>query len=160
MESVLQHSDVKDGWGRSGREREREGKRMGENWIGRWGVCERGRGRCCSAEHVRKSTMIESPPPSSKALLPTFRTRVLILPRIPRPTPVLYSAVPLSGICTYTEHPKPHPKTPLFQVPELESGRNELPSGQPGPQLGNIFEKWTKPAKKIFLCVRTRTPPL
>ena len=27
---------------------------------------------------------------------------------------------------------------------QLESGQIELQPGQPGPQLGNIFEKWTK----------------
>ena len=41
-----------------------------------------------------------------------------ILPRIPPPTPVLYSAItnlkPLSGICINTKHPHPHPKTALF----------------------------------------------
>ena len=35
------------------------------------------------------------------------------------------------------------PKHP-FSWPELEGGRNELPSGQNGPQLSKMFEKWTK----------------
>ena len=40
----------------------------------------------------------------------------LILPRIPPPTPVLYSAVtnPFRGYVTNKKHPKPHPKIPLF----------------------------------------------
>ena len=47
----------------------------------------------------------------------------------------------------YTNTPKPTPKHPL-SWPELESGKNELPSGQPGPHLGKMFKKWTKLFKK------------
>ena len=43
----------------------------------------------------------------------------------------------------------------LFSWPELESGQSDLPSGQNGPQLGKMFEKW---AKKIFIL--SRRPPL
>ena len=60
----------------------------------------------------------------------------LILPRIPPPTPVLYSAVTRSAVTS-----DPTPKHP-FSWPELESGQNELQSGQFGPQLGKMFEKW------------------
>ena len=35
------------------------------------------------------------------------------------------------------------PKHP-FSWPELESGQSELQSGQFGPQLGKMFEKWAK----------------
>ena len=69
----------------------------------------------------------------------------LILPRIPLPTPVLYSAAtqPFRGYVRTQNTPKPNPKYP-FSLPELESGQNELQPGQPGPQLGKMFEKWTK----------------
>ena len=70
----------------------------------------------------------------------------LILPRIPLPTSALYSAVtrPLLG-CVHTQEKKtnPTPKQP-FSWPELESEQNELLSGQPGPQVDNMFEKWGK----------------
>ena len=60
------------------------------------------------------------------------------------PCSLLSSHKPLSGICTYTKkHPNPTPKHP-FSWLELESGQNELPSGQIGPQRGKMFEKWTK----------------
>ena len=62
----------------------------------------------------------------------------LILPRIPPPSPLLYSAVtkPLLGVCT--KHPKTHPTPPW---PEHASGQNELQYGQNGPQLDKMFEK-------------------
>ena len=65
-------------------------------------------------------------PPNSRERLPTFLTNCpdelilprwgLILPRKPPTTPVLYFTVthPFSRICTYTKHPQPHHKTPLF----------------------------------------------
>ena len=70
---------------------------------------------------------------------------VLILPRIPPPTPVLYSAVthPWWGYVHTQNTPKPTPKHP-FSWPELESWQHELLSGQFGPQLGKMFEKWAK----------------
>ena len=63
----------------------------------------------------------------------------LILPRIPPSTRLLYSAIthPSRG------HPKAHPKH-FLSWPELESGQNELLSGQFGPQLGKMFEKGAK----------------
>ena len=74
----------------------------------------------------------------------------LILPRIPPPTPVVYSAVihPFWRCVSTQNTPKPTPKHP-FSWPELESGQNELPSGQPGPQLGKLIEKWTKNFQKL-----------
>ena len=39
-------------------------------------------------------------------------------------------------MCTYTKHPQVHPKHP-FSFPELESGQNELPSG-------NLDPNWAK----------------
>ena len=52
----------------------------------------------------------------------------LILPRIPPPTHVLYSAVthPFLGYIRTQNTPKPTPKLP-FSWPELESWQNELP---------------------------------
>ena len=66
--------------------------------------------------------------------------RGLILPRIPPPTRVLYSAVTHSfwGYVRTQDTPNPTPKHP-FAWPELESEQN-LPSGQPGPHLGKMFE--------------------
>ena len=75
----------------------------------------------------------------------------------PNPSSLLSRHTPLSGICTYTKHPQPHPKTLLFLAgPALESGQNELPSGASGqPQLSNMFEKWTAflevGKKKLFM---------
>ena len=70
----------------------------------------------------------------------------LILPRSPPPAPVLYSAVthPFRGYVRTQNTPKPTPKHP-FSWPEFESGQNEQPSGQFGPQLGKMFKKWAKP---------------
>ena len=69
----------------------------------------------------------------------------LILLRIKPLTPVLYSAVNhfFLGYVHAQNTPNPTPKQP-FSWPELESGQNELPSVQPRPQLGKMFEKWTK----------------
>ena len=55
----------------------------------------------------------------------------LTLPRIPPPTPVLYSAVihPLWGYVHTQNKPKPTQNT-RFSWPEPESGQNKLPSGQ------------------------------
>ena len=71
------------------------------------------------------------------------------LPKIPPPTPVLYSQPsqipftnpegtpknPVTNPVTNpegdTKYPQPHPKH-LFSLPELESRQNELPSGQSG----------------------------
>ena len=69
----------------------------------------------------------------------------LILPRIPPPTPVLYSAVthPFQGYVHTQNTPSPTPKQP-FSWPELERGQNELQFGKIGSQLGKMFEKWAK----------------
>ena len=63
----------------------------------------------------------------------------LILPRIPPPTPVLYSAVthPFRGYVYTQNTPIPTSKHP-FSWPELESGQNKLPTGQPWPHLGKM----------------------
>ena len=90
--------------------------------------------------------------PNSRALLPTFRTDcpdgshfAQMGPRIPKPTPVLYSAVihPFRGYVRTQNTPKPTPKHP-FSWPELESGQNELPSiltptGQNVWKVGKTF---------------------
>ena len=49
--------------------------------------------------------------------------------------------------------PNPPQITPC-PVPELESRQNELPSGQNGPQLGKMYEKWAKfsrSGQKLFI---------
>ena len=53
------------------------------------------------------------------------------------PLPVPARAGPLSPLLS------------LFSWPELESGQNELLSGQNGPQLGKMFEKWAKLANNL-----------
>ena len=67
------------------------------------------------------------------------------LPRIPPQTPILYSAItkPFGGHVRTQKNPNPAPKHPLFWL-EVESVQNELQSGQNGPQLGKMFEKWAK----------------
>ena len=99
--------------------------------------------------------MIESPPPILEHICPLLvqiaqmglilPRQGLILPRIPPPTTVLYSAVtnPFWGYVRTQNTPKPTSKHP-FSWPKLESGQNELLSGQNGPQLGKMFEKWAK----------------
>ena len=57
-------------------------------------------------------------------------------------------------VCTYTKHPKHS-----FSWPELESGQNEIQSGQSGPQLGNMFEKWTKFSRIIMLTLLSMDYP-
>ena len=93
--------------------------------------------------------------PNSRAHLPTFHTSCpngshfaqmgshFAQNTTPNPCSLLSSHTPLLEICTYTKHHQPTQKHP-FSCPELESGQNELQSGQPGPQLGKTFEKWTK----------------
>ena len=99
--------------------------------------------------------MIEFPPPILEHFCPLFvqiaqmglilPRWALILARIPPPPLVLYSAVTntFRGYVSTQNTPKPTPKHP-FSWPELESGQNELPSGQTGPQVGKFFEKWAK----------------
>ena len=66
----------------------------------------------------------------------------LIVPRIPPPTPVLYSAVtnPFLGYLRTRNTPSTTQKHP-FSLPYFESGQNELLSGQNGPHLGKMLEK-------------------
>ena len=59
------------------------------------------------------------------------------------PCSLLSRHTPHLEIYTYAKSPKPTPKTP-FSWPELENGQNKPPSGQFGPQLGKMFEKWAK----------------
>ena len=59
------------------------------------------------------------------------------------PCSLLSCTKTLSWICTNTNTPSPAPKHP-FSWPDFESGQNELLSGQIGPYLGKMFEKWTK----------------
>ena len=99
--------------------------------------------------------MIEFFFPNSRALLPTFHTSCPYgshfahmgshLPRIPPQTPILYSAItkPFGGHVSTQKNPNPAPKHPFFWL-EVESVQNELQSGQNGPQLGKMFEKWAK----------------
>ena len=96
---------------------------------------------------------------NSKALLPLFVQIAqmgliwprwgLILPRIPRATPVLYSGVanplkvPFWGYVRTRNTPSPTQKHP-FSWPDFESWQNELLSEQNGPHLGKMFEKSAK----------------
>ena len=57
----------------------------------------------------------------------------------PNPYSLLSRHTPLSAIVRTQNTPKPTPKHP-FSWPELESGQNELPSGQFGPQLGKCLK--------------------
>ena len=75
----------------------------------------------------------------------------LILPRIPPPTPVLYSTVTnLYRGCVRTQNtPNPAPKHPVSRPPpppplNLKLGKMNYSLGKMRPQLGNMFEKWTK----------------
>ena len=93
--------------------------------------------------------------PNSRGLLPTFHTNCpdgshfaqmgshFTQNTTTNPCSLLSSHKRLSGICTNTKHPQPHSKTPL-SWPDFESGQNELLSGQNGPHLGKMFEKWAK----------------
>ena len=83
--------------------------------------------------------------------VPTFRTHCkmglilprwgIILPRIPPPTPVLYSAVThlLQGQLRIRNTPNSIQKHP-FWWPELESGQNERLFGQPGPNWAKCLK--------------------
>ena len=51
------------------------------------------------------------------------------------------SHTPFKDMYVHKTPVKPSPKHP-FSWPELECGQNELSSGQFGPQLGKMFEKW------------------
>ena len=68
----------------------------------------------------------------------------LILPRIPTPTPVLYSAVthPFWGYVRTQNTPKPTPKHP-FSWPELELGKMNY-------SLGNFDPNWAKMGKPFL----------
>ena len=76
----------------------------------------------------------------------------------PQPLILVSSHTPFLGYVRTQNTHNPTPKHP-FSWPELESGQNELLSGQPGPQLGKMFEKWTKLfqkwAKKVYSLVET-----
>ena len=99
--------------------------------------------------------------PNSRELLPTFHTNCpdgshfaqmgshFAQNPTPNPCSLLSSHTPLLEICTFTKHHQPTQKLP-FSCPELESGQNELQYGQPAPQLGKTFEKWTKLQKHPF----------
>ena len=81
---------------------------------------------CFSEETNFTHQMIEFPPPNSRALLPTFSTNFpdgshfaqmgshFAQNTTSNPCSLLSRRKPLSGICTYTKHPQPHPRTPLF----------------------------------------------
>ena len=68
--------------------------------------------------------------------------------RITPPTPVLYSAVTNTFwryVCTQNT-PNPTPKHP-FSWPELESGQNELQSGQNGPNRAKCLKSGQNSAR-------------
>ena len=82
----------------------------------------------------------------------------LVLPGIPSPTPVFYSAVthPLQGYVCAQNTANPTPKH-FFSWPEIESGQNEIPSGQFGPQLAKMFgsgQNFLEVAKKNYSSIK------
>ena len=84
--------------------------------------------------------MIVPTPPNSRALLPTFRTHCphgSHLPRIPPPTPVLYSAVTHTfwGYACTQNTLKPTPKHP-FSWPELKNMIKTWRVMQPRTKIG------------------------
>ena len=98
---------------------------------------------------------------NSIILWPTFRTVAHFSYKLPRwahftqmgshsalntttnPCSLLSCHKLLSGLCKYTKYPQPTLKHHI-SWPELESEQNELRSGQNGPQLGKMLEKWAK----------------
>ena len=105
--------------------------------------------KCCPDDLISPS-----PNSSLRALLTTFRMNwpggvsfcpdwVFFCPVYhPQPCSLLCRHTPLSKFGDVFKHKTP--TTPPQNTPFPESGQNELQSGQPGPQLGNMFEKWTK----------------
>ena len=94
------------------------------------------------------SVMIEFFWPNSRApLMGLLPRRGLALPRIPPPTSVLYSAVtnPFRENVSTQNTPNPTPKH-SSSWPEVESGQNELPSGQKRTNWANVWK-----LGKIFL---------
>ena len=89
---------------------------------------------------------------SPRARLPTFSTNCLDgshfaqmgsqFAQNPNPNPcsLLSRHTPFWDIYVHNTHPTPKTVNPFFWT-KLESGQTELPSGQTGPQLGNMFEK-------------------
>ena len=98
--------------------------------------------------------MIEFFPPILEHFCPLFihiaqmdlilPKQVLIMPRIPLSTPVLYSLVthPFWG---YKTPPTP-PQNSTFPRLNLKVGKinHSLGNLDSGPQMGKMFEKWTK----------------
>ena len=113
-----------------------------------------------------KLAMIEFFPPNSRALLPTLPTNYpdgshfakkgshFAQNTTTNPCSLLsrHTLLPGQGYVGEQNTPQPTPKQP-FSWPELESGQNELQSGQFGPQLGKMFEKWAN----FFLEVDKKT---
>ena len=112
--------------------------------------------------------MIEFCSPNSRALLPTFRTDCrdplilprwgLILPRLPLPTPVLYSAAtnPFQGyVRTQKNTPTPPQNTP-FPGLNLKVGKMNYRLGKSDPngakclKSGQKFKKW---ANLFYSCI-------
>ena len=94
------------------------------------------------------------PPLDSRALLPTFHMHwqhcsdgshlaqmgsYCAQNTTTNPCSLLCRHKPLSGICTYTKHPKPTKKRPFFW-PKLESGQNNY-------SLGKVDPNWAKSLK-------------
>ena len=99
--------------------------------------------------------LLNSPPPNSRALLPTYSTNCPYPSHFaqigchfaqittPNPCSLLSHHTPLVGICVYTKHPQPHHKTPLFLawtwkclkrttiwVTWTQTGKNKVDIGQ------------------------------
>ena len=119
-------------------------------------------------------TMIEFFLPNSRAILPTFQTNCPHRSHFSQmgsdfaqnttSKPCSCSVVTNSflGYVPTQNTPKPTPKH-LFSLPDFESGKNDLLSGQNGPHLGEMCEKWAKLFKKwakkyLFLCFMSAAP--
>ena len=91
--------------------------------------------------------------PNSRALLPIFRTNcpdgshfAQMESHFAQNTTTNPCSLPsrhksFSGICTYTKHPQPHPKTPLFlQVRNLKVGKMNYHLGKMDPNRAKCLK--------------------
>ena len=108
--------------------------------------------------------------PNSRALLPTFSTNCpdgsqfaqmgLSLPRMPPPTPVLYSAftLPFWGYIRTQNTPNPTPNTPfplkVGKMNLIPSRQNETPTGQYVWKVDKTFLEVGKKSLFIYLNCR------
>ena len=115
---------------------------------------------CCSNQEALAMagiSVVNFPPPNSRALLPTFRTNCpdgsqfaqmgshFDRTTTSNPCSLLSRHTPLSGICTYTKHPSPPQNSPFLGL--------NLQVGKVNYSLGNLDQNWAKCLKsgKTFL---------